>query len=545
MGKSLLKRFPSQSLSLRLYIIIIPTTLLAIGCYGFLNVRVISHLLESQVETSTQDIALRLATDISDDVIPTDPSKLHAWLEELLETNSFIRRIEIFRKTEKQLERIATTSAGVAPAIIVDETVTVREGRAQRLVQYREKERLLKIIVPVRNPLGTTGCVSVSSSLNQSDLFVKAHNRIALFLIPAVVLMLVLMLHYSFTRVMTRRIARIGHAMMQTRTGNLEVRAPVDHRDELGMIAGRFNEAMDEIARASSERDRLLDEQRHFSARLQEKVDEATHELNVTNTQLRQANQDLIQAQRLATQHERMAVAGRLAATFAHEIGSPLSAMSTHLQLLAEDAECSSNSKRRIGMIQQQVDRITSFVEELLSETRAAARTEKALQLNDLVLHVLRFLEEHLAKLHVDVELNLAQELPEVYADAQQIQQVLLNLLNNACDAMPRGGTIRIATSTARESEGSVSALVSVSDSGTGIPAEKQQHIFEPFFTTKDLKRGTGLGLNIAARIVKAHGGSIDFTSSAGAGATFRVSLPAIAPHTDGAVAAKSERQVT
>ncbi len=542
MRKTLLNHFHSRSLSLRLYALIIPTTILAIGLYGYLNVRVISHIVDTQVEDNTRDIALQLASDLANHSIPGDPAKLHAWLEELTESNSSITRIDIFQRTDKELKRIATTSPANAPPLTVDENVAIQQARPQMVMQYREKERLIKIIAPVFSPIGVTGCVSVTSSLRQSDLFARQQNRIAFYLVPAMVVVLILMLHNMFTRVVTRRIGRLSHAMTEAGTGNLRVRAPEERRDELGIIAARYNETMDEIERASGERDRLLEELQSFNQKLQERVREATSDLSAANERLSRVNRDLIEAQRLATQYERMAVAGQLAATFAHEIGSPLSAVSTHLQLLAEDAECSSDSKRRVSLIQQQLNRITSFVEELLSETRTAAKTAVEIQINDVIRQVLRFLEEHLAMQKVNVELDLRQGLPAVLGDAQQLQQVFLNLLNNAGDAMPGGGTIRIATREV-EAGGERWVQASVADTGTGIPEEKQAHIFEPFFSTKDLGRGTGLGLSIAARIIRQFGGSIGFESTRGTGTTFYVRLPAAGPGLAALSGAKSERQ--
>jgi signal transduction histidine kinase len=189
------------------------------------------------------------------------------------------------------------------------------------------------------------------------------------------------------------------------------------------------------------------------------------------------------------------------------------------------------------------LNRITSFVEELLSETRAAAKAGIALQPNDVIRQVLHFLEEHLAKQRVRVDLDLAPGLPEVFADSQQLQQVFLNLLNNAGDAMPGGGIIRMATAVEEAPGGQRFVVVSVSDTGTGIPPEKQAKIFEPFFTTKSLSHGTGLGLGIAARIIHQYGGSIDFKSAPEAGTTFFVRLPA--PGTSGGRAEKAERQST
>ena len=107
-------------------------------------------------------------------------------------------------------------------------------------------------------------------------------------------------------------------------------------------------------------------------------------------------------------------------------------------------------------------------------------------------------------------------------ANPQQLQQVFLNLLNNACDAMPNGGTVVIETSDYSDPDGKY-VMVSIADTGTGIAEEKQAHIFEPFFTTKELHRGTGLGLSIAAKIVRQHQGAIELQSAPGAGTKFTI----------------------
>ena len=178
-------------------------------------------------------------------------------------------------------------------------------------------------------------------------------------------------------------------------------------------------------------------------------------------------------------------------------------------------------------LIQDQVKRITVFVEELLSETRASSQARSAVQLNRLLQQLLLFLGQHLGRHQVRVESRFNPDLPEIDANPQQLQQVFLNLLNNACDAMPRGGTVRVETMVEVTPDGRPFVIVSIADNGIGIPEEKQGRIFEPFFTTKDLRRGTGLGLSIAATIIREHNGTIDLRSAPEMGATFTIRFPA------------------
>ncbi len=526
MGKPVPEWFRKRSLAFRLYLIIIPATVFTIALYAYLNGRVTSRMLDAQVESNTRDLAIKLASSLAAGDVDVSPGNLRALLGSVQEANSFITRIEIYRISGSVLTRSASTSTFPERPVYVDEFLAVRQSRILVAPQDEGRERRVKVIVPIMGKAGVTGCVSVVSSLRASGLVAEVQQRLALFLIPGSVLVLILMLHYLFTRVVTRRIDRIGLAMAETRSGDLEVRAPVERDDELGSIARCFNEAMDEIERATQERDRLLQEQKSFNTQLQEKVGEATQELSASNARLRQANQDLFETQRLLTQYERMAMAGQMAATVAHEIGSPLSAISTQLELMVEDQAIDEVSRRRIGLVQDQIARITGFVEELLAETRASTQAKSPLQLNRVLKQILLFLEQHLARHQVNVESELAADLPEIEANAHQLQQVFLNLLNNACDAMPGGGTVRLATRAEHGPDGRQFAVASISDTGAGIPEEKQAHIFEPFFTTKDLRHGTGLGLSITARIVREHKGSIELRSVPGGGTTFTIRFP-------------------
>ncbi len=527
--ESVRRFFDTRSISFRLYLIIVPSTILAILLINYVNTEVSRRLLDGYIENKTAVIAGQLADDLAELEAGVGADLQRAWLQGLVETNFYIARIDVYRLSRDTLTRIVTTSSSLTQPISVDEMAAVTSKRTRSLTLFEDRERYYKVIVPFANrPTRSIGCVSVVSTLSQSDLVASVHNQIDPYLIPISIGALILLLHFLFTRVLTGRIWRLGHAMALARKGDLTKRAPVDHHDELGAIAQLFNETMAEIERASRERDRLLEEQKGFNERLQAKVQEATSELSSTNLQLSQVNQDLIDTQRRLTRLERMAVAGQMAAAFAHEVGSPLSAISTHLELMAEEAGCSEEARRRVQLIQEQVNRITVFVEDLLSETRAAAQAPNRIQLNDILKQLLLFLAQHLERHGIRIETQLQPDLPEIEANAQQLQQVFLNLLNNAADAMPNGGLAVVETRVDVDADGRELVAVVVSDNGVGIPDEEQKRIFEPFFSTKDLRRGTGLGLSIAARIVRQHAGTIDLESRPGVGTTFTIRFPAL-----------------
>ncbi len=524
--------FDTRSISFRLYLIVVPATILAILVVTYVDSRVAATVLENSVRDETVNIAQKLALDLAGLPEPMSAESMHPWLAELVETNSYITRIEVFRLFDGRLSIVDTTSGAGAPSII-DELSAIQRGQSVLRQQYQDRQRAIKVIIPIRQAGSVLGCVSVTSSLQQADLVILVYDKIGMFLIPISVLGLVLLLHHLFTRVLTGRISRLELAMTQARGGALAQRAPVDRHDELGVIAQRFNETMAEIEQASRERDRLLEEQKEFNALLQEKIRDATRELTATNLQLRQANQDLVETQHRLTRYERMAVAGQMAAAFAHEVGSPLSAISTHLELMEEESGCSGEALRRVRLIQEQVNRITGFVEELLSETRTAVHAISRVQLNDVLNQLLLFLSQHLDRHNIRIESSLQPDLPQIEANTQELQQVFLNLLNNAAEAMPDGGTVRVVTRAERGTTEHDVVVAAISDTGIGIPPEEQGQIFEPYFSTKELRGGTGLGLSIAARIVRQHGGTIELESAPGAGATFTIRFPAIPAEKD------------
>ena len=171
-------------------------------------------------------------------------------------------------------------------------------------------------------------------------------------------------------------------------------------------------------------------------------------------------------------------------------------------------------------MAQSELERLMQTVQRMLDYYRPTAVDRKPVDLNNLVQRVLMLIERQLSDHNVQVRPRLAAHLPLVLAVGDQIQQVLLNLVLNAMEAMPEGGRISIET---RQRKGSVEILVE--DSGPGVPADRREHIFEPFVSTKE--GGTGLGLAVSYGIISAHGGSLDLMEGRGRGACFRVILPA------------------
>lgn len=224
---------------------------------------------------------------------------------------------------------------------------------------------------------------------------------------------------------------------------------------------------------------------------------------------------------------EKLAATGRLAASIAHEINNPLEAIKNALYLLTNKIPPDDANAKFLQIATKETDRVSRILRQMLGFYRPPKM--EPTDINRLIEESEALIEKHLRQNCIKIDNELDPRLPLVIASADQIKQVLLNLLMNAQQAMPEGGTISVSTRVSHGAEPeflmSDSVHIQIRDTGNGIPEEHLPHIFEPFFSTKD-EKGTGLGLWVSQGIVQAHGGSIKLRSREGRGTTFSVALP-------------------
>lgn len=216
---------------------------------------------------------------------------------------------------------------------------------------------------------------------------------------------------------------------------------------------------------------------------------------------------------------ERLATIGRMAAHVAHEIRNPLATIGGFARSIANPKLDETRRQRNAGIIVEEVERLEEILSNVMDFTKPAQPILEERNLNDVVHNTCQFFEQQLAKAGVTLDLELADELPDLWIDPSHIRQVLLNLMQNAVSAMPEGGRLDLRTRT-RDTV----VELEVTDSGVGIPAEHLPDIFDPFFTTKE--QGTGLGLATSQKIIMEHGGTIEVSSEEQAGTRFVIALP-------------------
>jgi signal transduction histidine kinase len=237
------------------------------------------------------------------------------------------------------------------------------------------------------------------------------------------------------------------------------------------------------------------------------------------------AIEELRSAQAQLVHADRLSALGSVYASLSHEINNPLGILSARAKLAlaaAREKGLDDETVRDLEVIDRQGTRLAEIVRGLLAFARKAESSMRPVDLNAVVREVVGLVKQPFSKQGVRLESDLDPTLPVLQASPDQLQQVLLNLVTNARDAMPSGGTIRLRTARANGH-----LIAEVRDTGSGLTAEVQEHLFEPFYTTKDVGKGTGLGLSVSYGIAKAHGGQLEGANAPGGGALFRLSLPA------------------
>jgi len=232
-------------------------------------------------------------------------------------------------------------------------------------------------------------------------------------------------------------------------------------------------------------------------------------------------------------ERDRLAALGEMAAGLAHEIRNPLSSIKGAVQIL-DPKSLSPQEGEIMTVIVDEVNRLNAVVTEFLEYSRPLRSAFTPTDVNEMITRTMKLLLGHEVPAAVLIELDLADDLPQVRCDADQLKQVIINLAINAVQAMAKGGTLTFSTRRPRAGEWRFQdevpraigdqVEIRVSDTGEGIPEEVRSHIFIPFYTTK--KKGTGLGLAICQRIVKNHGGTIEVHSRLGEGSQFVLRLP-------------------
>jgi two-component system, NtrC family, sensor kinase len=295
-------------------------------------------------------------------------------------------------------------------------------------------------------------------------------------------------------------IRAMADAARKIAEGDYSQKVDITSDDETGFLANNFNTMVSELVRAHQEL-------REWAETLERKVEQRTTELKAMQAHL--------------VQSEKLAGVGKLAAGVAHEINNPLTCVLTNTSLILADLPPGDPRREDLQTVVDETLRCRKIVKGLLDFARQTKPQKQRLDLNKVADDVITLVRNQASFQSIVLRAELNSGIPMVFADADQMRQVVLNIILNAADAMPQGGEIRVRSLFDPQIN---QVMLRISDTGPGIPAEIQDKLFEPFFTTK--KTGTGLGLAIAYGIMERHKGALKIESALGHGTTIVVILP-------------------
>ena len=392
--------------------------------------------------------------------------------------------------TAEQLKRIRTLLDVPQLSFSDVEGDTFYYAVPLRLASPREEERLVMGMLEVSRSADVLS--TTSGDVSRAVLLVLLIVVVATVSVAAVA-----------SRFVSRPIKKLLSGIDDVAKGDLSHVILSEHDDEIGAIATRFNEM--------------------------------TFSLRESRGETQRQNEAKLALEQRLGQTEKLATIGQLAAEIAHEVGTPLNVIAGRARSIQKKSKDPEAVEKNAEIVAEQTARITRIIQRLLDFTRRKVGTPEhaAVNLNELALTTMELLAGQFSNARIKTGLDRAEGLPRVAGDKDRLQQVLINLLLNAVQAMPDGGKLRVETRSVRRTRPGLESgeqefvQLAVIDTGVGISAEIRDKIFDPFYTTKEGQGGTGLGLAVVSGIVKEHDGWIDVEDAPGGGTAFRVYLPA------------------
>lgn len=462
------------------------------------------------------------------EMLRNDRSRLMAMIQEV-SAHGEIRRIRLINKDGiityssdvQEIENLVDKAdePGCRTCHLAGKTLTHATSMdLSRILKDKEGRESLGIIKPIYNEeacssapchvhpedLHLLGVLDLSVSTDEMNAQINDYrNNILvqiLFLVLSISLCLTLLTQKLVNRPVklllehTRAVARGDWRLIDTTPG-----------DEIGELAEAFNEMTRKLKKAREDRE-------GWAATLETRVEERTRELK--------------EMQSVLIRSEKLASLGELVAGIAHELNNPLTGIMIHAPMIASDSRLDEDLREDCQTIIREAKRCSKIVGDLLDFSRVSDPHKTMSSINSVIDRTLTLVEHHPDFHDIEIVREYDEEIPEVLIDAGQIEQVLVNMLVNASQAMPDGGRLTIRTLNLPEEH---SILIQLSDTGIGIPEKDQEKLFDPFFTTKGPK-GTGLGLSVSYGIIESHGGIIEVDSRVGEGTTFSITLPITTP---------------
>ncbi|MGA2424922.1 MAG: ATP-binding protein [Terriglobales bacterium] len=530
----------TQSISAKLIGSLLAVMLVIFALLGYLNIRLHRQDLETATLASAERVSDVISRSTAYYMLRNDREGLYHSIKTIADEPGMVK-VRIFDQEGRigystdpaEVSHVLDKKGEACYGCHAQSQPLARLNRPDRFRIYRSSngQRVLGIITPIENQPSCSnaechahpadqqvlGVLDTDLSLAKADAQL-AVGSVRMFSYTVGAMLIVAVLSWLFVwRVVDIPITALKQGTEHLSQGELGYQIEVQSDDEVGNLARSFNGMSLQLRVANEE---IVS----WTKTLEDRVEQKT-------TELKRAHEHVLHV-------ERMASIGKMAAVVAHEVNNPLSGILTYAKLLRKwvgtgqtEHEKREEAMQCLELIAAESRRCGDLIKNLLRLSRTAPMNVQSTDLNAVIDRCLLLVRHQLELGGVELQVNLAKDLPLVLCDPAQIEQVFIALILNAIDAMPRGGTLwlenrLIHTNTNNEAE----IEIRVRDNGTGIAPDILPHIFEPFLTTKESGHGTGLGLAIARGIVERHKGRIEVQSELGLGTTFVVTLPSQPP---------------
>lgn len=421
-------------------------------------------------------------------------------LREFVDADAALIRMDVVHNVSGVMK--ITASSASSPDLLLDHW----PAKDENWISAQNSQREMIWAMPVQ---GSPYAIVAVTSLDIRDRFVAMNRMWAGIFGSLLIVLLISLLHVMYRRIVSRRFDELLEGINRAKTGNLTDHIPADREDEIGVIAQTFNDLVDQV--------------RSVSEGLQHQISQATASLDARNKALEETNRRLVAMQKQLLQSERLAAVGQMAATFAHEVGSPMSSLSAHVQLLSEDPQLSDEQRATLVIVRQQIHAIVQIIQDLLRNSRRGPEDFVPMDINAVLDSVVRLVSPRLQAQKIAAEMLFAS-VPKIRGYPVYLQEAILNIVNNALDSMPGGGALRVKTWCDRETN---KVRIRIADTGSGINPAILEKVFEKFVTTKSVGNGAGLGLAIVKEIVDQHSGSVELLAAEGGGTAAVLTFPA------------------
>jgi two-component system NtrC family sensor kinase len=522
-----------RHLSNKLILLLTAAMLVTFGLLGYANITLHRHHLEAATLSAAERVSDTVKRSTQYHMLRNDREAMYQIIRTIGAEPGIVRirilnpegRIS-YSSDQHEINQFVDKSAEACYGCHAQAQPLTRLNRPDRFRIYKPNgNRVLGVIDPIENQPSCSnadchahpasqqilGVLDINMSLATTDAaLAETTKQMAYYFLVGVVAICVVSFVF-IRRVVHTPVKVLTEGTKRLTKGELGLQLPVESDDEVGELADSFN-LMSLRLRDANE------EITSWARTLEERVEQKSNEL-------KKAHDHLLQA-------EKMASIGKLAAVVAHEVNNPLSGILTYSKLIKKWIDNGDLERRpdRMGEARQCLDLVESesrrcgdLVRNLLTFSRAAPMNLSHVELNPIIERCVKLVQHQLEMNSIQWQMDLDPDLPTVYCDAAQIEQVLLALVMNAVDAMPRGGNLWLRSRYLPESR---QVVLQVRDDGAGISPDVLPKLFEPFVTTKESGKGVGLGLAISKSIIERHKGKIEVESELGRGTCFHIVLP-------------------